>query len=156
MEYREFLRAASDVNRERRERERDQKEAKLEKVYEIKSEAAWKRILGDLFDLFNRRLVFWLVITSVVFAAVFASLSRGASVAATAAFAIACLLLVGKKEVRRYWYVLAVTLGIAVAVVVATSMYEQIDSRMSTLVDEDGLGQTALRTDSRWENWRSA
>lgn len=153
---REFLRAASDVNRERRERERDQKEAKQEKVYEIKSEAAWKRILGDLFDLFNRRLVFWLVITSVVFAAVFASLSRGASVAATAAFAIACLLLVGKKEVRRYWYVLAVTLGIAVAVVVATSMYEQIDSRMSTLVDEDGLGQTALRTDSRWENWRSA
>ena len=152
----EFLRSARRVAKERTERLKEEKELKKEGVYEVKSEPYWKVALGDLFDLFSRKLVLWVVCTSIVFASVFISLSRGASVAATVLSLVACFFLAFKKESRRFWGVFALVFALVIVFIFTTCMYDRVDKRMSTLTDEDPSGLTAVQKDSRWNNWKSA
>ncbi len=153
---REFLQSVFWVNKERKERKEEERLAKSESVYDIKSESRWKVALGDLFDLFNRRLFFWLVVLAVLLATVFMSMSRGASVSSSAALALCCVLVLGKKDVWRYWYVFVPAVIFSIGVISAYNMEQKVDKRMSTLVDKDESGKTALEGNARWKNWQGA
>lgn len=153
---REFLQSAFWINKERENRAREERSFRREQIYDVKTDPRWKVILGDFFDLFNRRLSFWLVITAFLFSAIFMSMSRGASVSASIAFILGCALLMGKKEVRPYWYAIVSTIILSLTVVFVSSRYDKVDARMSTLIEEDKAGETAVHSDSRWENWQVA
>ncbi|MBQ9800694.1 MAG: O-antigen ligase family protein, partial [Thermoguttaceae bacterium] len=117
----------------------------------------WKRALGDFFDLFDRRFVAWSCVSGLIFGAIFASLSRGASVAALVGFVGALGVLAIRKEGRRYWPAVAATGAVGLALVLWTGLAQRVDARMATLVEEDfETGETAVESDARWENWRSA
>ena len=152
----EFTKSAFWVSKERKERRVEQAQIKKNNVYEIESESLWKILLGDLFDLFNRRLIFWLFISTFFFSTIFISLSRGAAIAASSAALFVCAVILCKKQTRRYWFVIAFAILLVLVIVLATSMYEQVDSRMSTLIDDDDIVVSAIQRDSRWDNWRSA
>lgn len=153
---REFLQSVYWVNKERKERLEEERAAKREKVYDVKTEARWMAVLGDLFDLFNRKLSFWLAIAAALLATIFMSMSRGAAVSASVATFLCCVLLLGKKDVWRYWYVIAIAIVLSVGVISAYKMNEKVDKRMSTLIEENEEGQTAFESDARWNNWRGA
>ena len=153
---REFLQSVFWVNKERKERLEEERAAKRENVYDVKTEARWKAVLGDLFDLFNRKLTFWLTIAAVLISTIFMSMSRGAAVSASVATVLCCALLMGKKDVWRYWHVIATAIVLSVGVISAYNMNEKVDKRMSTLVEENEEGETAFESDSRWDNWRGA
>ncbi|MBP5622650.1 MAG: hypothetical protein J6X44_11625, partial [Thermoguttaceae bacterium] len=82
---REFLQSVHWVNKERKERQEEERAVKRENVYDIKTEARWKAVLGDLFDLFNRKLSLWLAIAAALLSTIFMSMSRGAAVSASVA-----------------------------------------------------------------------
>ena len=58
----------------------------------------------------------------------------------------------GRKETRRFWYAPLATFVVAVASLVGVCMYDNVDERMSTMIEEDVQGQTAIERDSRWKN----
>ena len=153
-----FLKTARVLDKERAERKRERvEEERWNDVYEIRRDAFWKRALGDFFDLFDRRFVAWTCVAGLIFGSIFASLSRGASVAAFVGFVGSLGVLAIRKEGRRYWPAFAATGALGLALIVWTGLAQQVDSRMSTLVEEDvETGETAVESDSRWENWRAA
>ncbi len=141
--------------REERER-RDEESQGSNPYYEVRKDAMWKVVLGDVFDLFNRRLVFWLCFIVVIFATILVSKSRGAAIAALCAILCAFGVLACKKDARRYWYIFLL-IGIATAgVVESVGLTQSVDDRMATLFNEDKNGETAIDRDARLENWRSA
>lgn len=149
----EFMSVARMMNKERRHEPLKEGE---DSIYEKTREPLWKVILGDFFELFNRRLAFWLGVLGFLYAAILASLSRGASVAATLALLWMFIFVSGRKETRRFWYVPLATFVVAVASLVGVCMYDNVDERMSTMIEEDVQGQTAIERDSRWKNWEGA
>ena len=153
-----FLKTARVLDKERAERKRERaEEERWSDVYQIRRDAFWKRALGDFFDLFDRRFVAWSCVAGLIFGAIFASLSRGASVAAFVGFVGALSVLAARKEGRRYWPALAAMGAVGLALVVWTGLAQRVDARMATLVEEDvETGETAVESDSRWENWRAA
>lgn len=153
-----FLKTARLLEKERAERKRERaEEERWSDVYEIRRDAFWKRTLGDFFDLFDRRFVAWSCVAGVIFGAIFASLSRGASVAAFVGFVGALIVLAIRKEGRRYWPAVAAVGAVGLALVVWTGLAQRVDARMATLVEEDfETGETAVEGDPRWDNWRAA
>ena len=152
-----FLKTARLLDKERAGRERERAEAeRWSDVYETRKDEIWKRALGDFFDLFNRRLILWLGVVGLILGVIFASLSRGGSIAAVVGLTGALSVLAIRKEGRRYWPALAVSGAIAVSFLAWNGMTQRFDARMSTLVEEDETGQTALESDLRWQNWSDA
>lgn len=153
-----FLKTARSLDKERVDRKRERAEEKRwEDVCKTRREAAWKRILGDFFDLFDRRFVAWSCVAGSIFAAILASLSRGGSVASLAALTAVLIVLAVRKEGRRYWPAVAATAAVALAFVAWTGLTQKVDARMSTLVEEDvETGETAVESDARWANWEGA
>ncbi|MBQ2790701.1 MAG: O-antigen ligase family protein, partial [Thermoguttaceae bacterium] len=153
-----FLKTARVLDKERAGRNRERAEAeRWSDVYQPRRGAFWKEKLGDFFDLFDRRFVVWSCVAGLILGAIFASLSRGASVAAFVGLLGTLIVLAFRKEGRRYWPA-AVALGaVALTFVVWTGLAQRVDARMATLVEEDvETGETAVKSDSRWENWRAA
>lgn len=153
---REFLQSVFWVNKERKERQEEECTASRENIYDVKTEARWKVALGDLFDLFNRKLTIGLTAAVVLISTIFMSMSRGAAVSASVATVLCCALLMGKKDVWRYWHVIVAAIMLSIGVISAYNMNEKVDKRMSTLVKENEEGETAFESDSRWNNWRGA
>ena len=153
---REFMTSARRVRKELEVRRKEKKELEQERLYKKLDDPRWKIVLGDMFELFNRRLVFWLGALGFLYASILASMSRGAAVAATVAFVLAIVFMSFRKETRRFWYVPLVTFVIAFSALVGVSMHESVDERMSTLIETDEQGDTAFGRDLRWENWRAA
>ncbi len=152
----EFLKSAFWVNKERKSRHIHNKSAH-ERDYEVTQTSSWKLLLGDFFDLFNKRLLLWLVMTAGIFSAILISLSRGASIAASIVLVVVgCISLLLRKETRRYWFVLFVPVILTLSVLLSTNAYNSVDERMSTLVEKDDAGLTAIEQDTRWDNWRGA
>lgn len=153
---REFLTSARTMRKELHERRLEEEERQKETVYHRSGEARWKVVLGDVFELFNRRLFFWLCVLGFFYASILASLSRGAAVAATVAMATSIVFMFFRRETWRFWYVPFVAFLIAFVALVAVSRFESVDARMTTLVEEDADGETAFGRDTRWENWADA
>ena len=153
---REFMTSSHSMCQELEERRREKSENQKETIYKRFDEPLWKVVLGDVFELFNRRLSFWLGVLGLLYASILASMSRGASVSATVILVVAILLMTIRKESRRFWYVPLTTFIIAFAALISVSMYKNVDARMSTLIEEDERGNTAVGRDLRWENWRAA
>jgi len=152
-----FLKTARLLDKERAGRKRERAEAeRWSDVYETRRDAVWKRALGDFFDLFNRRLVVWLGVAGLILGAIFASLSRGGSIAALVGLTGAFCVLAIRKEGRRYWPALAASVAVALSFLAWNGMTQRFDARMSPLVEEDETGQTALESDARWQNWSDA
>ncbi len=149
------------AKRERDERQNRRVEEELAHatagVYEFSRDANWKRWLGDFFNIFGKKLGLSLAVSGLLFASICASLSRGATIAAfvVIAFVILGILLI-HKEVRRLWFIPAAILLVALGTLVAVSKHEDVDERMSTLVEVDESGKTAIESDLRWDNWKSA
>jgi hypothetical protein len=141
-----FLKTARVLDKERAERKRERAEKeRWSDVYEIRRDAFWKRALGDFFDLFDRRFVAWSCVAGLIFGAIFASLSRGASVAALVGFVGALGVLAIRKEGRRYWPAVAAIGAVGLALVVWMGLAQRVDARMATLVEEDvETGETAI------------
>ncbi|MBR4834210.1 MAG: O-antigen ligase family protein, partial [Thermoguttaceae bacterium] len=154
-----FLRTARSLEKERAERKRERAAEKKRgrDAYETRREAAWKRILGDLFDLFDRRFVSWACVAGMIFAAILASLSRGGAVASLVALTAVLAVLAVRKEGRLYWPAVAATAAVALGLVAWTGLAQRVDARMATLVEEDAeTGETAVESDARWANWEGA
>lgn len=153
-----FLHTAASLDKERAVRKRDEVEQeRWSDAYEMRREPIWTRILGDFFDIFDRRFVSWTLVVGVIYASILASLSRGGAIAATVAAATVLGVLVVRKEGRRYWPAVAATAAIASAFVAWSGMTQKIDSRMSTLVEADSeTGKNGVESDLRWGNWRGA
>ncbi len=153
-----FLKTARVLDKERAERKRERaEEERWSDVYEARRDAFWKRKLGDFFDLFDRRFVVWSCVAGLILGAIFASLSRGASIAAFGGLLASLSVLAIRKEARRYWPAAVATTAIALTLVVWTGMAQRVDARMATLVEEDvETGETAVESDGRWETWGAA
>ena len=153
---REFMTATKRMNKELNGRRHEIEESRDESIYKRSDDPLWKVVLGDFFDLFNRRFSFWIGVLGFLYAAILASLSRGASVAATCALLWMFIFVSGRKETRRFWFVPLTTFVIAIASLVGVCRYDSVDERMSTLIEEDEQGETAIEKDLRWENWKGA
>lgn len=152
----EYLKSSHIVADERKIRRQERLEVKEDSAYRIKNDALWKVIVSDFLDLFNRKLVFWLLVSSIIFAAIFLSLSRGATIAASISFLIVCLFLAFKKESRSFWYIFLTMLVVVVSLLCVTNTYDTVDERMSTVVEEDENGELLIEQDLRWTNWKNA
>ena len=153
---REFMTVARVVNKELNGRRHEMMDSREEFAYERPSDPLWKVVLGCFFEIFNRRFSFWIGVLGFLYAAILASLSRGASVAATCSLLWMFIFVSCRKETRRFWFVPLITFVIAVSSLVGVSMYEKVDERMTTLVEADELGKTDIDRDLRWENWEGA
>lgn len=153
----EFLKTVDALKEGKVDRRALELEKLEDSIYQHINEPLWLRIAGNLIDLFNRRLTCAFCVLAFLITAIFASLSRGASLAACVATAAAFLALGARRSARRYWPVLVGVLLIAAVGLTTTRLKEQVDDRMTTLVEEEIGGEgTALENDVRWENWRAA
>ncbi len=153
----EFLKTADAMKEEKVDERALELERLEDSVYRRSSEPLWSRIVGNLIELFNRRLATSFLVLAFLLTAIFASLSRGASLAACVALLAAFLALGVRRSARRFWPVLVGVVLVSALGLVATRLQERVDDRMSTLVVEDVEGEgTAVEKDARWENWTAA
>lgn len=153
---REFIISSLRLRKELKDRRQEERELRDEAAYSRAPERIWKVVLGDVFELFNRRLTFWLFVLGFLYAAILASLSRGATIAASSAFLLSVALMLSRPETRKFWYAPLTACLIALGALAAVSLYESVDDRLSTLVEEDELGDAVIVKDLRWDNWRAA
>lgn len=149
--------AAKRERDERRNRYYEEAERAATSVYEFSRDSKWKRLLGDFFNIFEKKLGASLVVSGLLFASICASLSIGATISA---FVVVVFVILGilffQKEFRRLWFIPATILLVAFGTLIAVSKHEDVDARMSTLVEVDASGETAIESDIRWGNWKSA
>ena len=73
---REFMMSSHSMCQELEERRREKSENQKETIYKRFDEPLWKVVLGDVFELFNRRLSFWLGVLGLLYASILASMSH--------------------------------------------------------------------------------
>jgi len=152
-----FVKSARLLTEDRKKREKEkQTEQEIYSFYEIRKDPKWKVVLGDVFDLFNRRLILWLGFIVIIFASIVASMSRGAVVASSAVFLCSFGMLACKKDCRRFWYLFLVIALATAGVVEGVGLTQRVDDRLSTMISEDSNGETAIERDARLKNWRAA
>ena len=153
---REFLLTIRLKKKDLENRKLVELEDEKEEVYKVQKESKWTVLVGDFIDLFNRKLLFWLFALSVLYAAIFASMSRGGAIAATVALFVALVALLSRKDARRFWFVPCVAFLFVAGALVAMNLHKSVDERMSTLVAEDENGEFEITKESRLSNWASA
>lgn len=153
----QVARAAKRERDERNNRYYEEFERAATSVYEFSHDTKWKRLLGDFFNIFEKKLGASLAVSGLLFASICASLSIGATISAfVVVFFVILGILLFNKEFRRLWFIPATILLVAFGTLIAVSKHEDVDERMSTLVEVDERGKNAIESDLRWDNWKSA
>lgn len=150
---REFLVIVKRKTKELENRKQVEELDKKSKVFKVKGDSPILKYLGDFFDLFDRRLVMWLIATSLVYAAILASMSRGGAVAATVAVTTAVAFLICRKETRRFWFVPTTIFLVAILALSSVSLVKSVDERMKTIVETGEMGESIVDRDLRPGNW---